>query len=91
VFAPAQAAAPAGQQIATVKIAARTRAYSDYWRGASIDRARLADALSPLPDSAEELKAVQRWSRFAGQFGGLAKVDSGFDYAANLSSFACVA
>ena len=58
VFAPAQAAAPAGQQIATVKIAARTRAYSDYWRGASIDRARLADALSPLPDSADELKAV---------------------------------
>jgi CHAT domain-containing protein len=58
VFAPAQAVAPAGQQIATVKIAARTRAYSDYWRGASIDRARLADALSPLPDSADELKAV---------------------------------
>ena len=58
VFAPDQAAAPAGQQTATVKIAARTRAYSDYWRGASVDRARLADALSPLPDSAEELKAV---------------------------------
>ena len=58
VFAPDQAAAPAGQRDATVKIAARTRAYSDYWRGASIDRARLADALSPLPDSAEELKAV---------------------------------
>src|SRR5436309_435703 len=33
----------------------------------------------------------QRWSRFAGQFGGLAKVDSGFDYAANFSSFACLA
>jgi CHAT domain-containing protein len=58
VFASHQAAAPAGQQTATVKIAARTRAYSDYWRGASIDRARLAEALSPLPDSAEELKAV---------------------------------
>jgi CHAT domain-containing protein len=57
VFAPAQAAVPAGQQTATV-IAARTRAYSDYWRGASVDRARLADALSPLPDSAEELRAV---------------------------------
>ena len=48
----------AGQSTATAKLAARTRAYSDYWRGASIDRARLADALSPLPDSAEELKAV---------------------------------
>ncbi|MBM3530723.1 MAG: IS1595 family transposase [Alphaproteobacteria bacterium] len=27
----------------------------------------------------------QRWSRFPGQFGGLAKMDSGFDYAANFS------
>ena len=58
VFAPDQTAAPAGQRTATVKIAARTRAYSDYWRGASVDRAKLAEALSPLPDSAEELKAV---------------------------------
>jgi hypothetical protein len=33
----------------------------------------------------------KRWSRFAGQFGGLANVDSGFDYAANFSSFACLA
>ena len=33
----------------------------------------------------------KRWSRFAGQFGGLVKVDSGFDYAANFSSFACLA
>ena len=30
-------------------------------------------------------------SRFSGQNGGLAKVDSGFGYAANFSSFACVA
>ena len=34
---------------------------------------------------------MQRWSHFTGQNGGLAKVDSGFDYAANFSSFACVA
>lgn len=58
VFAPDQAAAPAGQRTETVKIATRTRAYSDYWRGAAVDRAKLAEALSPLPDSAEELKAV---------------------------------
>jgi CHAT domain-containing protein len=58
VFAPNQSAAAAGQRTATVKIAATTRAYSDYWHGASVDRARLAAALSPLPDSAEELKAV---------------------------------
>ena len=30
----------------------------DYWRGASVDPAKLAEALSPLPDSAQELKAV---------------------------------
>ena len=35
--------------------------------------------------------AVQRWSRFPGQNGGLARVDFGFDYAANFSSFAWVA
>jgi CHAT domain-containing protein/tetratricopeptide (TPR) repeat protein len=58
VFAPDRAAAPAGQRSATVKVAAKTRGYSDYWHGASVHRARLADALSPLPDSAEELKAV---------------------------------
>ena len=47
----------------------------------------------PPPDSALGRVAItkQRWSRFAGQFGGLAKVDSGFDYAANFSSFACLA
>jgi len=55
VFAPNQRA---GQPTATVKVAARTRAYSDYLHGASVDRARLAEALAPLPDSAEELKAV---------------------------------
>src|SRR5262249_57477812 len=58
VFAPDQSAAAAGQPTATVKVAARTRAYSDYWHGASVDRVKLADALSPLPDSPEELKAV---------------------------------
>jgi CHAT domain-containing protein/tetratricopeptide (TPR) repeat protein len=58
VFASDQAAAPAGQPTATVKVAATTRAYSDYWHGASVDRARLGDGLSPLPDSAQELEAV---------------------------------
>jgi CHAT domain-containing protein len=55
VFAPDQAAVPADS---TEKMASTTRAYSDYWHGASVDRKRLAEALSPLPDSAEELKAV---------------------------------
>jgi tetratricopeptide (TPR) repeat protein/CHAT domain-containing protein len=58
VFAPDQSAAAAGQPTATVKVATRTRAYADYWHGASVNRARLAEALSSLPDSAEELMAV---------------------------------
>jgi CHAT domain-containing protein len=53
VFAGDQTAASPGQ-----RTAARTRGYSDYWHGASVNRARLAEALAPLPDSAEELKAV---------------------------------
>ena len=40
----------------------------------------------------QELRGGQeRWSRLTGHNGGLAKVDSGFDYAANFSSFARVA
>jgi len=48
------------------------------------------------PDVIDLVKAkkqgqIERWSRLTGQNGGLAKVDSGFDYAANFSSVACVA
>jgi CHAT domain-containing protein len=35
-------------------------AYTDFWRGADVDRARLAAALAPLPDTADELHAVAR-------------------------------
>ena len=49
----------------------------------------------PLESLRQEIDRLfddfERWSRFAGQAGGLAKVDSGLDYAANFSSFACVA
>jgi CHAT domain-containing protein len=47
----------------TVKMAARSvssAAYTDFWRGADVDRARLAAALAPLPDTADELHAVAR-------------------------------
>lgn len=37
-----------------------TAAYSDFWQGAGVDRARLAAALPQLPDTADELKAVAR-------------------------------
>ena len=32
--------------------------YANFWKGAGVDRARLADALPRLPDTADELKAV---------------------------------
>lgn len=52
--------APSGNQRAAGKTAARTRAYSDYWRsgGGGIDRGRLADALPRLEDTAEEIKNI---------------------------------
>jgi CHAT domain-containing protein len=37
-----------------------TSAYTDFWQGASVDRARLAQALPPLPDTADELNAVAK-------------------------------
>lgn len=45
------------------KVAARsiaTIAYTDFWRGAGVDRARLAQALPQLPDTADELNAVAK-------------------------------
>ncbi|SPP91908.1 CHAT domain-containing tetratricopeptide repeat protein [Bradyrhizobium vignae] len=62
VFNPA-AEAPADRRAASGKIAARnvaTIAYADFWRGAGVDRARLAQALPQLPDTADELNAVAR-------------------------------
>jgi CHAT domain-containing protein len=46
-----------------VKQAARgviNAAYSDFWKGAGVDRARLAQALPQLPDTADELNAVAK-------------------------------
>ena len=37
------------------------------------------------------LSGSEKWVRFSRQFGGLAKVDLGFGYAANFSSSACIA
>lgn len=47
----------------TAKSASRslaTGAYTDFWQGAGVDRARLAAALPQLPDTADELNAVAR-------------------------------
>ncbi|AWL93464.1 CHAT domain-containing protein/Tfp pilus assembly protein PilF [Bradyrhizobium ottawaense] len=62
VFNPA-AEGPADRRAAGGKVAARsiaTIAYTDFWRGAGVDRARLAQALPQLPDTADELNAVAR-------------------------------
>ena len=37
-------------------------AYTDFWRGAGVDRKMLAAALSQLPDTADELNAVAKIS-----------------------------
>ncbi|MGY8667600.1 CHAT domain-containing tetratricopeptide repeat protein [Bradyrhizobium sp. UFLA05-109] len=60
LFNPAQEA-PADRR--ATKTAARsiaTLAYTDFWRGAGVDRARLAQALPQLPDTADELSAVAK-------------------------------
>jgi CHAT domain-containing protein len=36
----------------------KTRAYTDFWRGASVDRSQLGRALPQLPDTADEIKDV---------------------------------
>jgi CHAT domain-containing protein/lipopolysaccharide biosynthesis regulator YciM len=38
----------------------KPRAYSDYWRGAGLERNMLMQALPPLPDTADELKAIAK-------------------------------
>lgn len=62
VFNPALEA-PAERRAANGKVATRsiaTIAYTDFWRGAGVDRARLAQALPQLPDTADELNAVAK-------------------------------
>ena len=50
-----------GDKRAATKSASRSLtnvAYTDFWQGAGVDRARLAQALPQLPDTADELNAV---------------------------------
>jgi CHAT domain-containing protein len=59
VFDPAERAkALAGRNGGKRVIAANTRGYSEFWQGAGVDRTKLAQALPPLLDTADELKAV---------------------------------
>jgi CHAT domain-containing protein len=54
VFDPAASAIRATGAVRKVT----TRSYADFWRGAGVDRDKLAQALPQLPDTADELKAV---------------------------------
>jgi CHAT domain-containing protein len=56
IFGPE--AAPTPPQRTAQARAVVTRAYSDYWQGAGIDRTKLAQALPRLADTADELRAV---------------------------------
>jgi CHAT domain-containing protein/Tfp pilus assembly protein PilF len=40
--------------------ASRTRSYTDFWQGASVDPARLGQALGQLPDTADEIRDVAK-------------------------------
>jgi len=56
-------AAQGGDKRAALKAASRnvaSVAYTEFWRGAGVDRARLAQALPQLPDTADELNAVAK-------------------------------
>jgi CHAT domain-containing protein len=58
VFDPAGRAKAAAASQATGQPASVTRGYSEVWQGPSVDYVRLAQALPPLPDTADELRAV---------------------------------
>lgn len=60
LFDPAQGA---GDKRAALKTATRSvasLAYTEFWRGAGVDRTLLAKALPQLPDTADELNAVAK-------------------------------
>jgi CHAT domain-containing protein len=57
VFDP-NAALSASPEVAKPARRLVTRSYTDFWRGAGVDRSMLGKALPQLPDTAVELKAV---------------------------------
>ena len=57
IFDPAEL--PAVQHVASTTTASATRGYAEFWQGAGIDRARLAQ-LARLPETTDELTTVAR-------------------------------
>lgn len=60
VFDPAERARAVAEQRAAIKVAAKTRAYTEFWRGAGVDRVNLAQSLPSLLDTATELKTIAK-------------------------------
>ncbi|CCD94553.1 conserved exported hypothetical protein [Bradyrhizobium sp. ORS 375] len=58
VFDPALAAGPRRSATKQAARSIATLAYTEFWRGAGVDRSQLARALAQLPDTADELNAV---------------------------------
>ncbi|KRQ96563.1 hypothetical protein CQ12_08875 [Bradyrhizobium jicamae] len=59
IFNPA--AKPAdGNRSRTAARSLASGAYTDFWQGAGVDRARLSDALAQLPDTADELNTIAK-------------------------------
>lgn len=55
--------ASSGNSVRTAKVSARNLAtgeFASFWKGAAIDRAKLAQSLPQLPDTADELKAIAK-------------------------------
>jgi len=60
LFDPSKASGDRRTAIKMVSRSVVTGAYTEFWRGAGVDRARLAQALPQLPDTADELNAVAK-------------------------------
>jgi CHAT domain-containing protein/Tfp pilus assembly protein PilF len=58
IFNPAVKPGDGNRATRTAARSLATGAYTDFWQGAGVDRARLSDALAQLPDTADELNAI---------------------------------
>ncbi|SNT01993.1 CHAT domain-containing protein [Tardiphaga sp. OK246] len=58
IFDPSERTRALAEQRASTRVATKVRAYTEFWRGAGVDRANLAQSLPSLLDTATELKAV---------------------------------
>jgi CHAT domain-containing protein len=58
IFNPALKPGDGNRPVRTASRNLAAGAYTDFWQGAGVDRARLSDALSQLPDTADELNAI---------------------------------